>query len=137
MQIFLDEPSLLREYAVRIGAERFGEPSLRRIYATMCDRQSSLAQPADVFALFSGDGDVSATLASIAGAERSRIVRFPDSDARRAHLDRLIERFSADDKRRRFREVDAQIVALFEAGQPIPQELREELDALHRARLKG
>jgi hypothetical protein len=94
-------------------------------------------QPADVFALFSDDGDVSATLATIAGAERSRIIRFADTEARRAYLDRTIERFAADDRQRRFRELDAQMTALFEAGQPVPQELREEHSALHTARTKG
>jgi hypothetical protein len=90
-----------------------------------------------VFALFSDDGDVSAALASIAGAERSPIVRFADTQARRTFLDRLIERFAADDRQRRFRELDARMNLLLEAGQPVPPELREEHNALHVARLKG
>ena len=51
-------------------------PSLRRIYSRLREQANVVVQPADVFALFSDDGDVSATLASIAGAERSSIVRF-------------------------------------------------------------
>jgi DNA primase len=137
LEIFLSEPSLVGEYGGRIDPERFGEPSLRRIYARIRDRAHELVQPADVFALFTDDGDVSATLASIAGAERSRIIRFADTESRRAYLDRTIERFAADDRQRRFREIDAQMTALFEAGLPVPQEMREEHSALHAARTKG
>ncbi len=134
--IALEEPRLLAEYAERIPAERFGDPLLRRVYGQLRERAGELVQPADVFALFSDDGDVSATLASIAGGERSRIVRFADSDARREHLDRLLERFAADDRRLRFRELDARMNALLEAGEPVPPDLREEHSALV-ARLKG
>jgi DNA primase len=136
IEIALEEPRLLAEYGERIPVERFGDPLLRRIYGRIAERAGELLQPADVFALFSDDGDVSATLASIAGGERSRIVRFADSDARREHLDRLIERFAADDRRLRFRELDARMDALLEAGEPVPPELREEHSALV-ARLKG
>lgn len=137
LAIFVSEPGLVGEYANRIGPERFAEPSLRRIYSHLCEQAHALVQPADVFALFSDDGDVSATLASIAGAERSSIIRFADTEARRAYLERMIERFAADDRQRRFRELDARMNALFEAGEPVPQELREEHNALHAARTKG
>ena len=137
LAIFVSEPVLVGEYGSRIAPERFGEPSLRRIYARIRDQAHALVQPGDVFALFSDDGDVSATLASIAGAERSRIIQFADTEARRAYLDRTIERFAADDRQRRFRELDAQMTALFEAGEPVPAELREEHSALHAARTKG
>jgi hypothetical protein len=116
--------------------ERFADPVCRRIYDRLWERAATLAQPADVFALFSDDGDVSATLASIAGAERSKIVRFPDTDARRAFLDRLLRRFDADDLERRVRELNARISELFEAGLPVPPELLEE-HALHVTKLKG
>jgi DNA primase len=137
LAIFVSEPGLVTEYAGRIAPERFGEASLRRMYGRIREQAHALVQPADVFALFSDDGDVSAALASIAGAERSRIVRFADTEARRAYLDRLIERFAADDRQRRFRELDARMNVLLEAGQPVPQELRQEHNALHAARLKG
>jgi DNA primase len=136
LAIALEEPRLLAEYAERIPPARFADPALRRIYTRLLERAADLVQPADVFALFSDDGDVSATLAAIAGAERSQIVRFADSDARRAHLDRLIARFAADDRQRQFRELDAQMDALLEAGEPVPAELREEHSAL-AARRKG
>jgi DNA primase len=135
--VALEDPALIGEYAARIPPERFGDPALRRIYDRLRERSATLAQPGDVFALFSDDGDVSATLASIAGSERSNIVRFADSDARRAFLDRLVDRFAIDDRQRRFREVDAQMNALLEAGLPVPQALRDEHSSLHVAKLKG
>jgi DNA primase len=137
--IALEEPALIAEYATRIPPDRFGDPVCRRIYDRLWEEAGSLVQPADVFALFSDDGDVSATLASIAGAERSKIVRFPDSDARRAFLDRLLDRFAADDQERRVAELKAQINDLFEAGLPVPSELIAEEQSLRatRAKLKG
>jgi DNA primase len=137
--IALEEPTLIAEYATRIPPDRFGDPVCRRIYDRLWQEAGSLVQPADVFALFSDDGDVSATLASIAGAERSKIVRFPDSDARRAFLDRLLARFAADDQERRVAELKAQINDLFEAGLPVPSELIAEEQSLRatRAKLKG
>jgi DNA primase len=137
LAIFISEPALVGEFGPRIAPERFGEPSLRRIYSRLREQANVVVQPADVFALFSDDGDVSAVLASIAGSERSSIIRFADTESRRAQLERMIERFAADDRQRRFRELDAQMNALFDAGQPVPQELREEHSALHAARTKG
>jgi DNA primase len=137
LAIFVSEPGLVGEFGARIAPERFAEPSLRRIYGRLREAASTLVKPEHVFALFSDDGDVSATLASIAGSERSSIIRFADTETRRAQLERMIERFAADDRQRRFRELDAQLNALFDAGQPVPQELREEHSALHAARTKG
>ena len=135
--VALEEPALIAEYAARIGPDRFGDAVCRKIYERLCEQAASLLQPADVFALFSGDGDVSATLATIAGAERSKIVRFADTDARRAFLDRLLDRFAADDRGRRVRELTAQISELFEAGLPVPPELLEEERSLRVTKLKG
>ena len=137
LAIFISEPGLVDEFRARIAPDRFGEPSLRRIYSRLCEQANTLVKPEHVFALFSDDGDVSAMLASIAGSERSSIIRFADTESRRAQLERMIERFAADDRQRRFRELDAKLNALFEAGQPVPQELREEHSALHAARTKG
>ena len=78
----------------------------------VASRRTRWCNRSDVFALFSDDGDVSATLASIAGSERSSIIRFADTETRRAQLERMIERFAADDRQRRFRELDAQIERL-------------------------
>jgi hypothetical protein len=84
----------------------------------------------------SGDDEASATLDSIAGAERSVTVRFAGSDERRAYLDRVVERFCFDDLKRRYREVDSLVNRLLEAGATIPPDLRAEHAAL-AAKLKG
>jgi DNA primase len=138
--VILEEPGLIGEYGERIPPERFADPVLRGIYTRLRDGAADLVQPADAFALFSEEGDASATLASIAGGERSQTVRFPDSDARRELLERVIERFSTVDRERRRREIVAQIDALLEAGSTVPRELLDEQDALYsdkRAKVKG
>ncbi|HTW85131.1 MAG TPA: DNA primase [Candidatus Sulfotelmatobacter sp.] len=129
--IVLDEPTLLAEYAERIPAERFDQPHLRRIWETLCGHARSLTQPSDVHALLAGDEDAAVTLASVSG-----IVQFADTEERRAKLDRVVARFARDDAERRYREVGARIDRHFEAGEPVPTDLRAEHAAL-AAELKG
>ena len=74
---------------------------------------------------------MSATLlASLGRGDRIRAVRFADTDARRAHLDRIVERLALRTTAPAIRRARRQIDALFEAGQPVPQELRDEHEAL-------
>ncbi len=136
LAIVLEEPSLLAQYADRIAPERFEQPPLRRIYAALVARRTELLQPTDVRAMFSGDDEASAILDTIAGAERSITVRFADSDQRKMYLDRVVERFRAEELQRRYREVDSLLNRLHEAGERIPREVRDEHHAL-AAKLKG
>jgi DNA primase len=136
LAIMLEEPLLLDEYAERIRPERFENPLLRRLYATLVDRRKELLQPSDVGVLFSEDDEASAILSGIAGAERSITVCFAESDDRRAHLDRVVARFRADDLQRRYRELDSLQNQLFEAGKSLPSAERDEFNAL-AAKLKG
>ena len=131
LSIVLDEPSLLAEYADRIPAERFDNPRLRRLWEMLREHARSLVQPSDVHAVFAGDEDAAAVLASVSG-----VVRFADTEERRAKLDRVVVRFARDDAERRFRELDERIDRLFEAGEPVPSDLRAEHAAL-AAELKG
>jgi hypothetical protein len=89
-----------------------------------------------VRALFSEDDEASTVLSAISGAERSVTVRFVDSDARRAYLDRVVNRFEVADLQYRYREVDSLINRLVEAGASIPRDVRDEYAAL-AAKLKG
>jgi len=89
-------------------------------------------QPSDVFAVFAGDDDAAATLASVAGS-----VRFADTEDRRAKLDRVVARFARDDAERRKRELDREIDALFESDQPVPGPLIAEHSALVAQLKKG
>jgi DNA primase len=125
LAIVMDEPALVAEYAGRIPPERFENPRLRRVWETLCEHARSLVQPSDVRAVFAGDDDAAATLASVSG-----VVRFDDTEERRAQLDRVVVRFARDDAERRYREVGARIDRLYEAGEPIPNELRAEHGAL-------
>jgi DNA primase len=136
LAIMLEEPLLLAEYARQITPERFEHGVLRRLYASLVERRKELLQPTDVRVLFSGDDEASDVLIAIAGSERSPTVRFPDSDARRAFLDRVVDRFRADDLQRRYREVDSLMNELVESGANVPRDVREEHNALV-AKLKG
>ncbi|BDE05587.1 hypothetical protein WPS_08630 [Vulcanimicrobium alpinum] len=132
LSIVLDEPALIAEYAERIPPERFGSERFRRVWDALRTHAGSLAQPSDVFAVFAGDDDAAATLASVSGA-----VRLADSDDRRAKLDRVVARFARDDAERRYRELDGEMTRLFEADRPIPDMLRAELNALSSQLKKG
>jgi DNA primase len=121
LSIVLDEPSLLAEYAGRIPAERFENARLRRVWETLCSQAGSLAQPSDVWAVFTGDDDAAATLASVSG-----FVRFAESEDRRAKLDRVVTRFARDDAERRARELGEHIDRLYEAGEHVPADLRDQ-----------
>ena len=129
--IVLDEPSLLGEYADRIPPERFESPELRRVWGMLRSHARSLVQPSDVRAVFAGDDDAAATLASLSG-----VVRLADTEERRAKLDRVVARFARDDAERRYRELGERIDRLFEAGEPVPTDLRAQHAAL-AAELKG
>jgi len=127
----LDEPALVGEYADRIPAERFEHPQLRRVWEVLRGHARSLVQPSDVLAVFAGDEDAVATLASVSG-----VVRLDDPEERRAKLDRVVARFARDDAGRRYREVERRIDGLIEAGESVPADLRAEHAAL-AAELKG
>jgi DNA primase len=131
LALVLDEPALLAEYAGRIPPERFETPRLRRVWELLRDHARSLVQPSDIHALFAGDDDAAATLASVSG-----VVRLSDPEERRAKLDRVVVRFARDDAQRRYREVTERIDRLIEAGTPVPADLRAEHAAL-AAELKG
>jgi DNA primase len=131
VSIVLDEPALLAEYADRIPPERFDNARLRHVWETLRAHARSLVQPSDVRAVFAGDEDAAATLASVSG-----VVVFADTEERRAKLDRVVERFARDDAEVRYRELDREMTRLFEADQPVPGDLRAEHAAL-AAELKG
>lgn len=131
LAVVLDEPSLVGEYAERIPPDRFVNPRLRRIWQALCDHAGSLVQPSDVLAVFAGDDDAAATLASVSG-----LVKLIDSDDRRAKLDRVVARFARDDAERRYRELSDRIDQLVEARQPVPVDLRTDYETFRKL-IKG
>lgn len=136
LEIALAEPGLVAAFADRIPPERFANPQLRGLYATMVEHASTLAQPSDVLALFSADDEAIALLTSIERPDRSSDVRFVDREARRDLLERIVDRLRADDERARMRELDRRIDELLSAGEPVPRELRDEFATLV-SKLKG
>nr|MDP9107042.1 hypothetical protein [Candidatus Eremiobacteraeota bacterium] len=110
----------------------FDNERLRRVWERMVAEARSLSQPSDVFSLFSEDDDARSVLLSVESVER-----LADSEARRAKLDRVIERLQRDDAARRYKAVDAEITRLFEAGLDIPPTLRAEQNALATTLKKG
>ncbi|HEY4440320.1 MAG TPA: DNA primase [Candidatus Elarobacter sp.] len=132
LSIVLDEPRLVGEYAERIPPDRFANPSLRRVWDVLRANARSLVQPSDVFAVFAGDDDAAATLASVAGS-----VRFADTEDRRAKLDRVVARFARDDAERRLKAIDLEVTRLIDSDRPVPDDLRAEQAALAAQLKKG
>lgn len=132
LSIVLDEPALVAEYGDRIASERFESQAFRHVWETLRNNARSLLQPSDVLAVFAGDDDAAATLASVSGA-----VRFADSEDRRAKLDRVVARFARDDAERRYRELDQELTQLIEADRPVPSDLLTEHSALLSQLKKG
>jgi DNA primase len=140
LMTLLDEPALVEEYAEVIPIQRFTDDAYRSVYEVLSTRCKELKSIADVFAVFAGDrGEL---LASLQQADRSAAVRFVDTQARRAHLDRIVERLALDDDERRKRELDVRIAELLCAGKQVPkaerdeyQHLVEKLDLVARRRI--
>ena len=132
LAIALDDPALVAEYAERIPSERFASPQFRRVWEALRTHARSLVKPSDVFAVFEGDDDAAATLASVSGS-----VRLADADDRRAKLDRVVARFARDDAERRYRELDEEMTQLVDADHPVPDALRAEHVALAVQLKKG
>jgi DNA primase len=122
----VDEPPLVAEYGERIPLEVFRDERYRRIYATLLQRRDSLRETADVFAAFSGERDSVELLATLQKPDRSSSVRFQDSAARRAHLDRVVEHLMESRLDRRLKELDARINELVAVGRSVPPDEKDE-----------
>jgi hypothetical protein len=57
-------------------------------------------------------------------------VRYGDSEARRAHLERVVERLQLEDERRRYRELSDLIDDKLAGGKAVSAELRGEFETL-------
>jgi DNA primase len=133
--ILLEDPSLAAEYAERIPVSRFRNHVYRRIYDRIVDSAGTVRTTADVFGLFAEDQAILDILAALARRDRSSAVRYGDSEERRAHLERVVERLHREDAQQRYRELDQLINEKLAAGQHVSPELREEFEELV-ARLK-
>ena len=126
LMTLLDEPALVAEYAGKIPQEMFKDDRYGRIYATLVERQTELVAASDVFASFGEDRDAVDTLVALQQADRSSKVRFQDSAARRAHLDRIVEVLNEGGLDLRLKEFEITIDARLAAGESIPEAERAE-----------
>ena len=122
----VDEPALVADYADRIGPEAFREPRYREIYLTLVAKSEELVTPADVYAIFGEDREAVDLLVALQKPDRSSKVRFGDTEARRAHLDRVVEGLTEGRLERRWRELDLKLDAAFASGDSVSQEERDE-----------
>jgi DNA primase len=122
----VDEPSLAAEYADRIPPETFADERYLRIFQALCKLPAGFEGATDVYAALDDDRDAVAIVASLQKPDRSSKVRFGDSAARRAHLDRVVEVLTESRLERRKRELDASMAEAFAAGRTVPSGERDE-----------
>jgi hypothetical protein len=122
----VDEPSLAAEYADRIPPETFADERYLRIFQALCKLPAGFEGATDVYAALDDDRDAVAIVASLQKPDRSSKVRFGDSAARRAHLDRVVEVLTESRLEQRKRELDASMAEAFAAGRTVPRGERDE-----------
>jgi DNA primase len=132
LETLLDEPSLVGEYAERIPAETFKDATYARLYGELVARKAVLTTAADALAALGDDREAVETAVALQRSDRSSQVRFPDSAARRLHLDRILERLAEAEWDRRRRELSARQDRLFEAGLRLPDGELEEFRLLEK-----
>ncbi len=130
LSILLEEPALGAEYGHRIAAARFRNEVYRRIYERMLAASGTLPTTADIFGLFAEDQGSLDVLAELSRRDRSSAVRYGDSEDRRAHLERVVERLQLEEERQRYRELSDLIDDRLAGGQTVSEELRGEFEAL-------
>ena len=130
LSILLEDPSLAREYGQRIAPEHFRNDVYRSAYERIVAEADDLRDTADVLSLFAEDDGTLGVMTSLGRRDRSSIVRYGDSDERRAHLERIVERVQLDAERERYRELSSRIDALLSQGSPVSDDLRDEFERL-------
>ena len=130
LAILLEDPTLIAEYRDSIPPERFRNELYREVYRRLTEHADTLHATVDAFALFADNPEGAALLAALGQGDRSSTVRYLDADARRAHLERVVERLQLEDDQKRYQELSQQIDRLVMAGEPVEAGLRREYDAL-------
>ncbi len=130
VSVLLEEPSLAVEYGPRIAAVRFRNEVYRRIYERIISASATLANTADVFGMFAEDQGIVDVLSELIQRDRSSAVRYGDSEERRTHLERVVERLQLEEERQRYRQLSDLIDDRLSAGHAVPSELRGEFETL-------
>jgi DNA primase len=122
----VDEPELAAAYADRIPPDVFADARYRRIYDVLRTMPDPAGGAAAVYAALGDDREAVALVASLQKPDRSSKVRFQDSAARRAHLDRVVEVLTEGRLERRKRELDEAMAETFAAGGTVSSAERDE-----------
>ncbi len=130
LSILLEEPALGAEYGERIEASRFRNEAYRRVYERIVNAAGALRITADLFGLFAEDQAGLDVLNALGRRERSSAVRYGDSEDRRAHLERVVERLKLEDERERYQELSRRIDESLDHGEMVSDQMRSEFDAL-------
>ena len=135
LSIVLEDPALILEYHERIDPARFRNDVYRRTYERIVANASELRIEGDVFALCADDDEALEALSALGSRDRSSTVRYGDTAERREHLDRIVERLVLEDEQARYSALSASIDDMFTRGVNVPEDLRNEFNAL-AAKLK-
>jgi len=122
----VEEPALVAEFGPLIPARTFHDDRYRGIYEALCAGAATLVTLIDVYAILGDNRDAVELVVALQKPDRSSKLRFPDSLARRAHLERVVDRLTEEDVERRFRDLDARLDAAFSSGEPVPPAERDE-----------
>ncbi len=128
--ILLEEPLLASEYGDRIAAARFRNEVYGRIYERLVTAAGTLHTTADAFGLFAEDQGLLDVVTELGRRDRSSAVRYGDSQERRAHLERVIDRLRRDEEKERYQEVSQLIDARLANREAVSEELRGEFETL-------
>ena len=124
VQLLIVRPHFVAEAAAHVPADAFEDEVLARVYGVLASAASRLDEGLDPHTLFSDDP---------MGSELARLaISSPplSMDDDRLRLERLIERFDRRRMERRLSTIDEELNRLLTHGEPVPDALREEYNAL-------
>ncbi len=130
LAIFIEHPDLIALYADAIAPHEFRDERYRRILLALFERGKGAESSGEIFALFIEDAELLAIVAALGQADRSSTPRYRGVEEAKAHVQRILEHFERERERRRLDELNREVDSLLEAGDPIPDILRQELAAL-------
>jgi len=124
VQLLIVRPNFVAQAASRVSPDAFEDETLARVYRMLAASASRLDEGLDPHTLFSDDP---------MGSELARLaISSPPltSDEDRLRLERLMERFDKRRMERRLSTIDEELNRLLTHGEPVPDALREEYNAL-------
>ncbi len=131
LAIVLEEPTLLVDYGAELPPpSRFLNDVYRKIYERLQEEAPRLGTSADIYGIFADDPEMTAVLSGLQKPDRSSTVRYADSEERRRHLERIIDRLQLEVEKQRYQELSREIDELVGAGKDVPANVRNDYDTL-------